>query len=92
MDFTPTILKYGYTPLTMSSGLSFSVTSLTRTSQTDANDFLFAGKAKNLTDGINKIMKNDGHLILFSKIVRFFSPRSNPYSLFYENFRDFLGF
>ena len=53
MDFTPTILKYGYTPLTMSSGLSFSVTSLTRTSQTDANDFLFAGKAKSLTDGIN---------------------------------------
>jgi hypothetical protein len=29
------------------------VTSLTRTSQTDANDFLFAGKAKSLTDGIN---------------------------------------
>ena len=53
MDFTPTILKYGYTPLTMSSGLSFSVTSLTRTSQTDANDFLFAGKAKILTDGKN---------------------------------------
>jgi hypothetical protein len=37
----------------MASGLSFSVTSLTRTSQTDANDFLFAGKAKSLTDGIN---------------------------------------
>ena len=53
MDFTPTILKYGYTPLTMSSGLSFSVTSLTRTSQTDFNDFLFAGKAKSLTDGTN---------------------------------------
>ena len=53
MDFTPTILKYGYTPLTMSSGLSFSVTSLTRTSQADANDFLFAGKAKSLTDGTN---------------------------------------
>jgi hypothetical protein len=53
MDFTPTILKYAYTPLTMSSGLSFSVTSLTRTSQTDANDFLFAGRAKSLTDGKN---------------------------------------
>ncbi len=37
----------------MASGLSFSVTSLTRTSQTDANDFLFAGKAKSLTDGTN---------------------------------------
>jgi hypothetical protein len=37
----------------MASGLPFSVTSLTRTSLTDANDFLFAGKAKSLTDGIN---------------------------------------
>jgi hypothetical protein len=37
----------------MASGLTFSVTSLTRTSQTDANDFLFAGKAQSLTDGIN---------------------------------------
>jgi hypothetical protein len=45
MDFTPTTLKYGYTLLTMSSGLAFSVTSLFRISQTDANDFLFAGKA-----------------------------------------------
>ena len=53
MDFSPTILKYVYSPLTMSSGLSFSVTSLTRTSQTDFNDFLFAGKAKSLTDGTN---------------------------------------
>ena len=53
MDFTPTTLKYGYTPLTMSSGLPFSVTSLTRTSLTDANDFLFAGKAQRLTDGTN---------------------------------------
>ena len=53
MDFSPTILKYVYTALTMASGLPFSVTSLTRTSQTDANDFLFAGKAKILTDGKN---------------------------------------
>jgi hypothetical protein len=37
----------------MASGLPFSVTSLTRTSQADANDFLFAGKAKILTDGTN---------------------------------------
>jgi hypothetical protein len=53
MDFSPTILKYVYTILTMASGLPFSVTSLTRTSQTDANDFFFAGKANSLTDGIN---------------------------------------
>ncbi len=53
MDFTPTTLKYVYTPLTISSGLAFSVTSLFRTSMTDANDFLFAGKAQSLTDGIN---------------------------------------
>jgi hypothetical protein len=53
MDFSTTTPKYIYTALTMASGLPFSVTSLTRTSQTDANDFLFAGKAKNLTDGIN---------------------------------------
>ena len=51
MDFTPTILKYVYTELTMASGLPFSVNSLTRTSKTDTNDFLFAGKAKSLTDG-----------------------------------------
>ncbi len=37
----------------MVSGLPFSVTSLTRTSQTDPNDFLFAGKAKILSDGTN---------------------------------------
>ena len=53
MDFSTTTPKYIYTALTMASGLPFSVTSLTRTSQTDANDFLFAGKAKSLTDGIN---------------------------------------
>ncbi len=53
MDFSTPIPKYVYTALTMASGLPFSVTSITRTSQTDANDFLFAGKAKILTDGIN---------------------------------------
>ena len=35
----------------MASGLPFSVTSFTRISLIDANDFLFAGKAKSLTDG-----------------------------------------
>ncbi len=45
MDFTTTIPKYVYTSLTMSSGLAFSVTFLTIISLTDANDFLFAGKA-----------------------------------------------
>ncbi len=53
MDFSTAIPKYVYTALTMASGLPFSVTSITRTSQTDANDFLFAGKAQILTDGIN---------------------------------------
>ena len=53
MDFSTVLPKYIYTILTMASGLPFSVTSLTRTSQTDANDFLFAGKAQRLTDGIN---------------------------------------
>ena len=53
MDFSTATPKYVYTALTMASGLPFSVTSLTRTSQTDANDFLFAGKAQSLTDGIN---------------------------------------
>ncbi len=53
MDFSTTTPKYVYTALTMASGLPFSVTSLTRTSQIDPNDFLFAGKAKSLTDGIN---------------------------------------
>jgi hypothetical protein len=51
MDFSTVLPKYLYTALTMASGLTFSVTSLTRTSQTDANDFLFAGKAKSLTNG-----------------------------------------
>ena len=53
MDFSTVLPKYVYTALTMASGLPFSVTSLTRTSQSDANDFLFAGKAKSLTDRIN---------------------------------------
>ena len=51
MDFTPTALKYVYTVLTVSSGLFFSVNSIARTSQTDPNDFYFAGKARSLTDG-----------------------------------------
>ncbi len=51
MDFTPTVLKYVYTPLTMDSGQFFGVNSILRTSQTDPNDFLFAGKSKSLTDG-----------------------------------------
>ena len=53
MDFSTTTPKYVYTELTMASGLPFSVHSLTRTSQTDANDFFFVGKAKSLTDGTN---------------------------------------
>ena len=55
MDFTPTILKYVYTVLSMSSGSAFSVNIIVRTSQSDGNDFFFAGKAQSLTDG--KIMK-----------------------------------
>ncbi len=53
MDFSTVLPKYVYTALTIASGLPFSVTSLTRTSLTDANDFLFAGKAQSLTDGAN---------------------------------------
>ena len=53
MDFTPTSLNYVYTTLSMGSGLSFSVNCISRTSLTDANDFLFAGKAQSLTDGIS---------------------------------------
>jgi hypothetical protein len=37
----------------MSSGLSFRVNTIIRTSLTDANDFMFAGKAQSLTDGTN---------------------------------------
>lgn len=51
MDFSVNSLKYVYTAFTMSSGLSFSVNSMIRTSKTDANDFLFAGKAQSFTDG-----------------------------------------
>ena len=51
MDFTPTSLKYVYTPFSMSSGSSFSVNCIVRTSKTDANYFIFAGKAQKLTDG-----------------------------------------
>ena len=53
MDFSTATPKYIYTALTMTSGLPFSVTSFTRISLIDANDFLFAGKAKSLTDGTN---------------------------------------
>ncbi len=53
MDFSTAIPKYIFTDLTISTGLPFSVTSLTRTSLTDANDFFFAGKAQSLTDGTN---------------------------------------
>ena len=52
MDFTPSTPKYVYTSLTMNSGKYFSVNSIFRTSQTDPNDFIFAGKAQSLTDGI----------------------------------------
>ena len=51
IDFTPTTLKYVYTALTMSSGSSFSVNCIVRTSPTDVYDFFFAGKAQSLTDG-----------------------------------------
>jgi hypothetical protein len=53
MDFSTVTPKYVYTKLAMASGLPFSVTSLSKISQTDANDFLFAGKAQILTDGTN---------------------------------------
>ena len=51
MDFTSTILKYGYTALSLSSGSSFSVNCIIRTSLTDGNDFYFAGKTLSLTNG-----------------------------------------
>ena len=53
MDFTSSIPKYFYTILTMSHGSYFKVNTITRSSLADANDFYFAGKAINLTDGIN---------------------------------------
>ena len=51
MDFSTAAPKYVYTALSMSSGSGFTVNTLVRTSLTDANDFLFAGKAQSLTDG-----------------------------------------
>ena len=45
IDFTTSPYKYVYTALTMSSGSTFSVNCIVRTSQTDANDFFFAGKS-----------------------------------------------
>ena len=53
MDFSLSPYKYVYTALSMGSGSTFSVNRIVRTSKTDANDFLFAGKAQNLTDGTN---------------------------------------
>ena len=61
MDFTTSIPNYVYTAFTMSSGLPFSVNSMTRTSLTDANDFLFAGKAKSLTDGTTTLTFTTGY-------------------------------
>ncbi len=51
IDFSTVTPKYIYTALFMSSRSGFSVNTFARTSQTDANDFLFAGKAQSLTDG-----------------------------------------
>ena len=45
MDFTPSSMKYVYTALSMSSGSSFSVNCIIRTSLKDGNDFYFGGKA-----------------------------------------------
>ena len=53
MNFASSTPDYVYTALSMSSGPSFSVNCIIRTSLTDANDFLFAGKAQSLTDGTN---------------------------------------
>ena len=53
MDFSTVTPKYFYATLTMSSGLSFRVNTIFRTSLTDANDFIFAGKAQSLSDGTN---------------------------------------
>ncbi len=53
LNFDPPDFKYFYTILSMSSGSTFSVNTIRKTSQTDANDFFFAGKAQILTDGIN---------------------------------------
>ncbi len=52
----------------MSSGSNFSVNCIVRISQTDANDFLFAGKAQNITDGINtKTFTNATGYIMMAK-------------------------
>jgi hypothetical protein len=51
MDFSTVTPKYVWTALSMSSGSGFTVNTLARISRTDANDFLFAGKAQSLTDG-----------------------------------------
>ena len=51
MDFSASSLNYVYTTLSISSGSSFSVNSIIRTSLKDGNDFYFAGKAQILTDG-----------------------------------------
>ena len=61
MDFTLTSLKYAYTTFQMSSGSSFSVNSIVRTSSTDANDFLFAGKTQSLTDGTKSLTFTTGY-------------------------------
>ncbi len=65
MDFTPTVLKYVYTSLTMGSGQFFSVNSIIRTSSTDPNDFYFAGKTKSLTDGTTtkKFLTETGYVM-----------------------------
>ena len=44
-------LKYKTTLCTISSGSSFSINTIVSTSTTNANDFYFAGKTKNLRDG-----------------------------------------
>ena len=44
----------------MSSGLYFSVNSITRTSYTDSNDFYFAGKSWNLSDGKTQLTFTTG--------------------------------
>ena len=51
LDFTPSSLKYVYTTLSMSTGQVFSVNFIVKSSSTDANDFIFAGKTISLSDG-----------------------------------------
>ncbi len=48
MDFSS--YKYVSTSLTIGFGSSFSVNTIVSASVTNANDFYFAGKTKNLTD------------------------------------------